>query len=104
MNPDNFDFSSDVDLSGHEAMIEEGVCPRCGGDCDRDSVDVGVGVLHGPWGCMCGWSEDPEYDSKFKGGYQDPGGYLDPMGNFWPEDNIVVQMMRAAEKVAEEGE
>lgn len=26
---------------------------------------MGVGIIHGPWGCPhCGWSEDPEYDSR----------------------------------------
>lgn len=35
------------------------VCPECGGTCDRDSVDVGVGVIYGPWGCCdCGWGEN----------------------------------------------
>ncbi|HYC44496.1 MAG TPA: hypothetical protein VED01_03330 [Burkholderiales bacterium] len=38
-------------------------CPECGSECDRDSVDVGVGVIHGPYGCLgCGWSENAEYD------------------------------------------
>jgi hypothetical protein len=40
-------------------------CPHCASGCDRESVDVGVGVIHGPWGCSnCGWSEYPEYDSR----------------------------------------
>lgn len=40
-------------------------CPKCGEGCYRDSVDVGVGVIHGPFGCpSCGWSEDPRYDSS----------------------------------------
>ncbi len=38
-------------------------CPKCGEECHRDEVDVGVGVIHGPYGCPgCGWSEDDEYD------------------------------------------
>jgi hypothetical protein len=37
-------------------------CPKCGEECDRDEVDVGVGVIYGPYGCGCGWSEDPNYD------------------------------------------
>jgi hypothetical protein len=24
-------------------------CPRCKADCDRDEIDVGVGVIYGPW-------------------------------------------------------
>ena len=40
-------------------------CPHCGEGCDRDSVDVGVGVIYGPWGCPnCGWSSDPQYNSR----------------------------------------
>ncbi len=40
-------------------------CSHCGSLCDRDEVDVGVGVVHGPWGCAnCGWSENPEYDCR----------------------------------------
>lgn len=43
-------------------MSEQQTCPKCGKECDRESVDVGVGVIHGPWGCPCGWSSNPEYD------------------------------------------
>ena len=39
-------------------------CPKCGEECDRDEVDVGVGMIYGPYGCMCGWSESAEYDSS----------------------------------------
>lgn len=40
-------------------------CPKCGEECDRQSVDVGIGIIYGPWGCSnCGWSEHPEYDSS----------------------------------------
>lgn len=40
-------------------------CPKCGGFCDRESVDIGIGVIQGPYGCFdCGWSEYPEYDSS----------------------------------------
>lgn len=46
-------------------MTHAYVCPHCGSPCDRESVDVGIGVMHGPWGCgSCGWSENPEYDSR----------------------------------------
>ncbi len=38
-------------------------CPKCGTECYRDEVDVGVGTIFGPYGCPgCGWSEDSEYD------------------------------------------
>lgn len=43
---------------------EECSCPKCGEECCRDSVDVGVGVIYGPWGCICGWSSDPHYDAS----------------------------------------
>ena len=40
-------------------------CPHCGEECCRDEVDVGVGILYGPWGCPgCGWSSDPRYDHR----------------------------------------
>lgn len=33
-------------------------CPKCGDDCWRDSADVGVGIIYGPYNCTyCGWSE-----------------------------------------------
>ena len=33
-------------------------CPECGTLCERDEVDVGPGVICGPWSCLgCGWSE-----------------------------------------------
>lgn len=40
-------------------------CPKCEEECWRDDVDVGVGVIYGPYGCpRCGWSEDPQYDAS----------------------------------------
>ena len=38
-------------------------CPKCDEVCYRESADIGVGVIHGPYGCpACGWSEWAEYD------------------------------------------
>lgn len=40
-------------------------CPNCGseGTLDRESVDIGVGTMYGPWGChACRWSESSKYD------------------------------------------
>lgn len=38
-------------------------CPKCETECDRESVHIGIGMIHGPWGCpFCGWSESSEYD------------------------------------------
>lgn len=45
-------------------MDDEMTCPKCGEECCRDSADVGVGVIYGPWGCICGWSSDPHYDAS----------------------------------------
>jgi hypothetical protein len=52
----------------HQGKVEdlkpcyvERSCPKCGGDCDRIEVDIGVGVQCGPWQCMsCAWSQDGE--------------------------------------------
>jgi hypothetical protein len=45
--------------------LDPRACPYCDSLCDREHVDVGVGVIYGPWGCShCGWSEYPEYDSR----------------------------------------
>jgi ribosomal protein S27AE len=36
-------------------------CPKCGAGCERNEVDIGVGVQYGPWSCPdCGWSEETE--------------------------------------------
>ena len=65
-------------------------CPKCGGHCDRDSVDVGVGVIHGPWGCEeCRWSEDSEYDlSDGRSSFDEKGGMIDQYGSYYPKPNI----------------
>jgi hypothetical protein len=59
-------------------------CPKCGAqDCWRDSVDVGVGVIYGPYGCPCGWSESTEYD--LTGGPKTEQGYrVDQWGGLMP--------------------
>lgn len=79
----------------HEAMMQEGVCPRCNErELYQDSVDVGVGVIHGPWGCpCCGWSESEKYDLKFGGGLQEDGSYLDPYGGLLPAANPIAKML-----------
>lgn len=53
---------------------------------DRDSVDVGVGIIHGPYGCEeCGWSEDSEYDlSDEKDPLDEKGGAIDQHGGYHP--------------------
>lgn len=59
-------------------------CPKCEGECYRDEVDIGVGIMYGPWGCIeCGWSESPEYDRSEGLKYHD--GYLvSQFGHLYP--------------------
>lgn len=60
-------------------------CPKCGTDCDRDEIDVGVGVVTGPWGCSgCGWSEDERYDLSNGQPRERDGGVIDPRGGWTP--------------------
>lgn len=78
-------------------------CPKCNEPCDRDSADVGVGVIYGPYGCCaCGWSEDSAYDLS---GDRDPvdakGGAIDQWGGYHPPGSSMALGYRLA-KVAEE--
>ncbi len=67
-------------------MSSEMNCPKCAEECWRDEVDVGVGVIYGPWGCCCcGWSE-ADLD-ELRGQY--PGKYIDPQGGVHDVDRIV---------------
>lgn len=77
----------------HETMTTEGTCPRCGEEAWRDSVDVGVGVIHGPYGCACGWSESEAYDLEFGGGLQSNGSYIDMQGGLLPAGNPIARML-----------
>ena len=77
-------------------------CPKCGGDCWRDDVDVGVGIIYGPWGCEdCGWSEDPRYDMTNVDNRKpdERGGYKDQYGGYWPPGSS----MALAHKLADKG-
>lgn len=69
--------------------MNEFLCPNCNEVCSRDEVDVGVGVIYGPWGCFCcGWSEDSYYDgSEGESDAQKdhPGFRADPCGGLTPE-------------------
>ena len=59
-------------------------CPNCGEECGRDSVDNGVAVLYGPWGCYCGWSESADYN-VLTGPRLDEHGYqVDQWGGLTP--------------------
>lgn len=58
-------------------------CPNCGNMCDRDEADVGVGIIYGPWGCGCGWSESEEYN-LLTGPKERDGHVLDQWGGATP--------------------
>lgn len=66
--------------------MEKKSCEKCGSECWRDEVDVGVGWIEGPWGCgNCGWSESPEYDlSTGKNPIDGIGGKIDQWGGYQP--------------------
>ena len=59
-------------------------CPKCGSSCNRDSVHNGVTMIHGPYGCQCGWSEWPEYDTSDGRSPHRNDGTIDTMGGFTP--------------------
>jgi hypothetical protein len=75
-----------------------GVCPKCGEQCERDSVDVGVGVMDGPYGCPgCGWSEAREYDlSEGKDPVDGKGGAVDQYGGYHPPGSSMARAYRLA--------
>lgn len=70
-------------------------CPRCDErELWRESVDVGVGIIYGPYGCpSCGWSEHEEYDLQKGGGVQPDGSYIDPYGGLLPAGNPIAKML-----------
>lgn len=60
-------------------------CPNCGGtDLWRDSADVGVGIIYGPYGCPCGWSESEEYNQLAGSKLTASGSPTDPWGGAHP--------------------
>lgn len=77
-------------------MSEQFNCPRCGEECWRDDVDVGIGVLYGPWGCSCcGWSEDRYYDRSegpSQAQREHPDHYVDAQGNMTPLSAIAEKL------------
>jgi hypothetical protein len=81
------------------------LCPNCSEPCDRDSVDVGVGIIHGPRGCPgCGWSEDPEYDlSTGRDPVDERGGAIDQYGGYHPPGSSMALAYRLARKTAGPG-
>ncbi len=75
-------------------------CPKCGTDCDRDEVDVGVGTLYGPYGCPgCGWSEDGGYDlSSGQSPVRDDGSAIDQYGGLHPAGGSMARAYRLSER------
>lgn len=77
-------------------------CPKCGSeDLYRDEVDVGVGVVRGPYGCpACGWSEDEAYDlSTGRDPVDARGGALDQYGNYHPPGSTMALAYRLARRL-----
>jgi len=62
-------------------------CPACGERATCESVDVGVGIIYGLYGCQCGWSEDEKYDirsgPKYENGYR-----LDQWGGLHKQNSL----------------
>jgi hypothetical protein len=92
-------------LALHEPKTAAALFARvlCGDECFRDSVDVGVGWVHGPYGCPgCGWSEDSEYDlSEGKDPVDERGGAIDQYGGYHPPGSsmaLAYRLARAAER------
>lgn len=73
-------------------------CPKCGGETHQDSVDVGVGVIHGPRGCIeCVWSEAAEYDlSDGRCPVDEKGGAIDQFGGYHPPGSSLANAYRMA--------
>jgi hypothetical protein len=64
----------------------------------REDVDIGVGILYGPWGCPgCGWSEDSEYDLTIQNPVDDKGGAIDQYGGYHPPGSSMALAYRLAE-------
>lgn len=76
-------------------------CPKCGGEVFHHTVNVGVGIIEGPWGCVdCGWSESEEYDlSGGRSAIDEKGGVMDQFGAYYPAENSVAIAYRMAEAV-----
>lgn len=81
-------------------------CEKCGEtELWRDSVDVGVGTIYGPWGCpRCGWSEDDEYDlSEGRSPVDEKGGAIDQFGGYHPPGSSMALAYRHAESGSDVG-
>ena len=79
-------------------------CPKCGGETYQDSVDVGVGVIYGPLGCIeCAWSEDPDYDlSEGRCPVDEKGGAIDQFGGYHPPGSITAKAYRMVKETRDD--
>lgn len=50
-------------MSVYDPVIYE-KCPKCGGQAYSEGVDNGVGYVHPPLHCDCGWSELCAFEDK----------------------------------------
>ena len=90
-------------MSKGPTLSDRCICPKCESDCTRESVDVGVGIQCGPWGCStCGWSEYSEYDlSEGRYPIDEKGGVLDQFGVYYPPGNPVASGYKLAKLMEE---
>lgn len=67
-------------------MNDDSPCPNCNEPgLWRESVNVGVGVIYGPYGCPnCGWSESREYDQSQGPKLNSDGSPTDQWGGVYP--------------------
>lgn len=86
---------------GAEGFEQEQPCGNCGStDTSREHVDVGIGIVWGPWGCPeCGWSEDPHY-SQLDGPTSEGGKRTDQYGWLYPAETVTPD--RQTESLPEE--
>ena len=67
-------------------ITKDPVCPNCKNDTLwRESVDVGVGTIYGPYGCAsCGYSEDEAYNLASGPKTSEDGSPVDQFGGVYP--------------------
>lgn len=56
-----------------DKLVKQMTCPNCGGFCTRDKVHSVAGSYYGPYGCICGWSSDKEYNQLNGPTYNEAG-------------------------------
>jgi hypothetical protein len=67
-------------------ITNDPLCPNCKDDnLWRESADVGVGVIYGPYGCAtCGYSEDETYNLASGLKTSADGSPVDQFGGVYP--------------------